>query len=238
MFEGARIAVVVPAYNEARLIGRVLDTMPTLVDVVIVVDDASRDATVQVVETRNEPRVCLVRHESNRGVGAAIATGYREALGRADVVAVMAGDAQMDPRDLPAVIGPVVRGEADYVKGVRTRHAEAWRMPRVRRFGTELFAWMTAKTFGIKELSDSQCGYTAIGAGAIRQLDLPGLWPRYGYPNDLLFQLQSRGLSIVQVPVRPVYGREKSGLKARHGLVIAWLIARGAYRMHRARRGR
>ena len=234
MLQGAHIAVVVPAHNEAPLIGQVLSTMPPWVDLVVVVDDASTDCTARIAEGHRDPRVRVVRHARNCGVGAAIATGYRKAcaLG-AEVVAVMAGDAQMDPNDLRALLQPVLDGTADYAKGTRLSHPDISRMPLLRRLGTQAFGWATRIALQMPSLSDSQCGYTAMSSRAIEQLDLGGLWPRYGYPNDLLVQLRVRGLRLAEVQVRPVYGTERSGLRFRHGLVIGFLIARGAWRVRK-----
>ena len=237
MLQGARIAVVVPAHNEAPLIAQVIDSMPSLVDHVIVVDDASTDGTGSKAEQRRDPRVRVVWHAANRGVGAAIATGYRLASSAgARVVAVMAGDGQMDPKDLPSVLQPVLDGAADYVKGTRLAHPDASQMPVLRRLGTRAFGLATCAAMrlsALSALSDSQCGYTAISSQAISQLDLHRLWPGFGYPNDLLCQLRLHGLRVVEVPVRPVYGTEQSELKLRHMIVIAWLIARGAWRIRR-----
>ncbi|MFW5739005.1 MAG: glycosyltransferase family 2 protein, partial [Myxococcota bacterium] len=234
MLEGACIAVVVPAHDESALIRQVLDTIPAFVDHVIVVDDASRDDTVAIALKHPDPRVHVLRHPVNRGVGAAIATGYRIAVDAgAHIVAVMAGDGQMDPADLPSVVRPVLDRVADYVKGVRLQHPDIHRMPLPRRVGTKVFGWATRHALGLPALTDSQCGYTAISADAIRKLDLQTLWPRFGYPNDLLGQLAMRGLRVAEVPVRPIYGQEKSELRARHALVIAWLIGRAAWRTRR-----
>lgn len=235
MLEGACIAVVVPAHDEASLITQVLDTIPSFVDHVVVVDDASSDRTARIAEQHPDPRVEVVRHAVNRGVGAAIATGYRVARDAgAHVVAVMAGDAQMDPADLPNVLRPILDRVADYAKGVRLDHPDSAKMPVARRWGTQVFGWATRKALGLPSLSDSQCGYTAISVDAIAQLDLQRLWPRFGYPNDLLCQLHLRGMRIAEVPIRPVYGTERSELKARHTIVISWLIARAAWRTRRA----
>jgi len=230
MWLGSRVVVVVPAFDEAPRIGRVLRRLPAWVDAVVVVDDASSDGTAEVARAQGDGRVDVVRHARNRGVGAAIATGYRRALAAPgnprDAFVVMAGDDQMDPRDLPALVTPVARGEADYVKGDRFRSPGAFRaMPAARFVGGLVLSRATARAIGVA-VSDSQCGYTAIAREACARLDLAALWPRYGYPNDLLSLIALRGLRIAEAPVRPVYADEVSRLKLRHVPVVAGLVAR------------
>jgi hypothetical protein len=138
----------------------------------------------------------------------------------------MAGDGQMDPDDLPRVIGPIVEGRADYVKGNRFVWPDARSlMPPARRRAGAVFSWATSRAIGVA-VSDSQCGYTAIARDACAQLDLGALWPSYGYPNDLLSRLALAGLRIREVAVRPIYADEVSRLKPRHVAVVAGLIAR------------
>jgi glycosyltransferase involved in cell wall biosynthesis len=239
-----RVVVVVPAWEEAPRIGRVVRAVPAWVDAIVVVDDASTDGTDEAARDAGDGRVEVVRHPVNRGVGAAIATGYRRALampgGPRDAFVVMAGDGQMDPDDLPALVAPIARGDADYVKGDRFLRADTARaMPRARQLGGRVFSWATARAIGVP-ISDSQCGYTAITRAACARLDLDALWPRYGYPNDLLSQLAVRRLRIAEVPVRAVYADEVSRLTLRHVPVVAGLIARAALRrqLHRLRAGR
>lgn len=211
MYKGARVAVVVPAYNEEAMIGRVLDTMPGFVDLIIVVDDASTDRTpVELAAGRARLGARLIVHRQARrsGVGRAIATGYRLALeGDADVVAVMAGDGQMAPAELPAVLDPVVEGRADYAKGNRLFTGEAWRRtPRVRYLGNALLSLLTKIASGYWHVADSQSGYTAISRAALEALDLEAIYPRYGVPNDLLIKLNVIGARVADVPVTPLYG--------------------------------
>jgi glycosyltransferase involved in cell wall biosynthesis len=222
-----RVAVVVPARNEARLVGRVIETLPSLVHEVVVIDDGSDDATGERARAaRCHAPVHLVRHPRALGVGAAIVRGYREALALgADVAVVMAGDAQMDPADLPSLIGPIARGEADYVKGDRLRHPEVRRMPTHRRFGTASLAALTSWAVGLR-VHDSQCGYTAASRRMLERIDLGAVWPGYGYPNDLIARVHRAGLRIAEVPVRPVYADELSGLRPWHLARMAVIIAR------------
>jgi glycosyltransferase involved in cell wall biosynthesis len=227
---GARVVVVVPAYDERPRIGRVVRTMPSWVDRIIVVDDASRDGTADTARAASDPRVEVLAHAVNRGVGASIVTGYRRALQCTfepnDAIAVMAGDAQMDPSDLEAVVSPVATGRAGYVKGNRFAWPGARRlMPMTRWAAGQVLSGLTS--FAIKApIHDSQCGYTALSREACQRLDLEALWPRYGYPNDLLAQLARRGIVIFETPVRPVYADEVSRLRPRHGITVLWLVGR------------
>lgn len=227
------IAVIVPAYCEQQRIARTLATMPDFVDVVIAVDDASPDDTSREIERLTDPRLVALRHAQNRGVGAAIVSGYRAALERgADVLAVMAGDGQMDPADLARVVDPVALGVADYVKGNRFRHPQRRNMPLARRAGGALLGAITRAASGLG-VSDTQCGYTALCASVAKRLPLDELWPRYGYPNDLLLLLAAHGARVEEVAVRPVYAGEASGIRPWHVLSIAGIIARRWWREQR-----
>jgi glycosyltransferase involved in cell wall biosynthesis len=231
MYQQLRVAVVIPAFNEEAAVGAAIAAVPDFVDHVIVVDDASTDATAAVAAAAAAARpAAVITHVHNRGVGAAIVTGYRRALDLGcDVAVVMAGDGQMDPVDLPSVIAPIARGDADYVKGNRFLHPEVWRaMPPARIVGNLVLSAATRLTSGYRHVFDSQCGYTAISAAALAALDLDGVFPRYGYPNDLLSRLHVAGQRVVDVPVRPVYGPAwKSGINLSTAFhPIPWVLLR------------
>lgn len=228
MLENARVSVIVPAFDEEKLLARTLSTIPAFVDEIYVVDDASRDKTADVAQAFPDPRVRVLIHPDNRGVGAAIATGYRAAKeSGADVLAVMAGDAQMHPDDLSALVLPVARGEVDYAKGNRMAHPSVrTTMPVLRYWVGRLLSFLTRKAAGLGALTDSQCGYTALSAHTLDRIDLDRMWPRFGYPNDLIGKLALAGYRIRDVTVRPVYADERSGIRPWHVLVILGLISR------------
>jgi glycosyltransferase involved in cell wall biosynthesis len=231
MYKGQRIAVVVPAYNEETLIGRTLDTMPDFVDKIVVIDDCSRDGTRAQVETRiadRPDRLVLICHADNQGVGGAIATGYQWCRDhQIDAAAVMAGDAQMDPDDLPALLDPVVAGRADYAKGNRLFTGDAWnQIPRVRYLGNSMMSLLTKIASGYWHVADSQSGYTVINHKALKTLDWDRMYKRYGQPNDLLVRLNVHSFRVQDVPVQPVYNiGEDSGVRPLRMIPkLSWLL--------------
>ena len=216
MFKGRRIAVVVPAFNEVGKIARTLRSVPGFVDHVIVVDDASQDGTGRIARRSQRRGLAVLRHERNRGVGAAIATGYAAAFeAGAEVTAVMAGDSQMDPADLSALVETVVAGRADYAKGNRFTWPGVYRvMPASRMIGNVVLSHLTRLASGYGDVFDSQCGYTAANRRALSIILSGSVFPRYGYPNDVLSRLGGHGVRVIDVPVRPVYGPEwHSGIR-------------------------
>jgi len=219
MYREKSICVVVPAYNEEQLIGQVIDTMPEFVDCIVVVEDCGSDQTVDIVQAyADKPgsRVHLIRHAENKGVGGAIVTGYAYARDkRYDVTVVMAGDAQMDPGDLPAICDPVIDGRADYSKGNRLFTGEAWKkIPKMRYLGNSALSLMTKVASGYWNVADSQTGYTAASLEVLTTLRLEDVFPRYGMPNDLLVRLNIYDFRVQDVPIKPIYGiGEQSGIK-------------------------
>ncbi|KUO53569.1 MAG: hypothetical protein APF76_12230 [Desulfitibacter sp. BRH_c19] len=215
MYKGKTIGVVVPAYNEELLIGRVIETMPAYVDMIYIVDDCSFDNTVETVQNYIDPKVILIRHSTNKGVGAAIVTGYKQALiDNLDLIAVMAGDNQMDPMELPKLLGPLVEGKADYCKGDRLSKAHLTvGMSNWRKFGNFLLTRLTRISSGFRNLQDPQNGYTVMSRESLLKLDLDDIYPRYGYCNDILVKLNVLGLRVMDVQIPARYGNEKSKIK-------------------------
>jgi glycosyltransferase involved in cell wall biosynthesis len=231
MLDGKRVAVVVPAFDEDHLVGETLRGIPEFVDRIFVVDDASRDGTVAAAEGTDDARVQILRHERNAGVGAAIATGYHRALEEEiDVTCVMAADNQMDPAELQELVTPVARGEVEYAKANRLVSGEAWKViPRTRYLGNAVLSLLTKIASGYWHVADSQAGYTALSLAALRRLDLDELYPRYGFPNDMLVHLNIQNARVRDVPSRPIYDvGERSGIKLRAVVPrISWLLFKG-----------
>ena len=231
MLDGKRVAVVVPAFDEERLVGETIRGIPEFVDAILVVDDASRDGTAAAAEGAGDARVQVLRHERNAGVGAAIATGYRRALAdEIDVTCVMAGDNQMDPAELRELVEPVARGEVEYAKANRLVSGEAWKViPRTRYLGNAVLSLLTKIASGYWHVADSQAGYTALSLAALRRLDLDELYPRYGFPNDMLVHLNVQNARVRDVPSRPIYDvGERSGIRLRAVVPrISWLLLKG-----------
>jgi glycosyltransferase involved in cell wall biosynthesis len=233
VIEGKRIAVVVPAHNEEHLLPVTLASMPAFVDRIIVVDDGSGDGTAGCAQAaaNGDPRIAIVRHEQNGGVGAAIVSGYKRALEeRIDVTCVMAADNQMDPADLEALVLPVARGEVDYAKANRLVSGQAWELiPRHRYLGNAVLSLLTKIASGYWHVADSQSGFTALSLPMLEQLDLDRIYARYGFPNDMLVHLNVWNARVRDVPSRPVYGvGERSGIKFRRVVpAISLLLFKG-----------
>ncbi|HKG44521.1 MAG TPA: glycosyltransferase family 2 protein, partial [Gaiellaceae bacterium] len=233
MLEGKRVAVVVPAHDEEKLIAETVGTIPDFVDRIYVVDDRSSDGTVAAVRALSDERIELIEHERNRGVGGAIITGYKRALAeRIEVTAVMAADAQMDPADLEMLAGAVARGEVDYAKANRLFTGQAWEViPRYRYLGNAVLSLLTKIASGYWHIADSQSGYTAISLQYLKLLDLDRIYERYGFPNDLLVHLNVWNARVRDYPSRPIYGvGERSGIRLRKVVpTISWLLVKGFF---------
>lgn len=218
MYRDKSVAVIVPAYNEEALIAKVLKTIPEFVDHIIVIDDASSDRTEEVVKDRQkeDKRIVSFRHKVNEGVGGAIVTGYKWARDQGiDISVVMAGDAQMDPKDLPRLLDPIAEGKLDYSKGNRLFTGRAWKViPKTRYLGNATLSFLTKIASGYWHVADSQSGYTAVGLDVLNTVDLDTIYKRYGMPNDFLVRLNIYNFRAGDVPVNPIYGiGERSGIK-------------------------
>jgi len=231
MYRDHTIGVVIPAYNEAGFVGDVIDSIPAFVDRVYVVDDGSTDDTWHEIRTRarreavattvgtegatQADRIVAIQHETNRGVGGAIKTGYLRAReDDMDAVTVFGADGQMDPDRIHRVLDPIVEGRADYVKGNRLlRPGDHEEMPRFRYVGNVLLTYLTRIASGYWQVGDPQNGYTAISGRALEAVAIEEMYEDYGYCNDLLVKLNVAGFRVVDVPMRAIYGEETSHIQ-------------------------
>jgi len=220
MFRGKRVAVVVPALDEANHIGGVLRRMPECVDIVIVVDDGSRDGTAAVAQSLDDGRISIIRHARPAGVGGATVAGMRAALERgAELVAKVDGDGQMDPALLPSLLDPLCEGYG-YAKGNRFLRPDALReMPRVRLVGNFLLTFLTKLASGYWHIFDPQNGYLAARAEVLRLLDLDRISRDFFFENDMLIHLNVHGVRVRDVPLEARYGTEESSLQIRRVLL-------------------
>lgn len=233
MYRECTIAVVVPAFNEEKLIGRVIETMPEFVDKIIIVDDCSVDKTAEIVRAYEEKmpdKIVLLQHSVNQGVGGAFSTGYKWCRDHLiAIIAAMDGDAQMDPHDLPALIDPIVDGEADYTKGNRLVTGEAWEeIPRIRYLGNAGLSLLTKIASGYWHVADSQSGFRVASLKVLQTIDLDNIYKRYGMPNDILVKLNVYNFRVKDVPIQPIYNiGEKSGFQPLKIMPsLAWLITK------------
>ena len=230
MYRDLRVAVVVPAYNERRLVGRVITETPAWVDHVLVVDDASTDGTADVARQAADARTEVMAHTENQGVGGAILSGHQRALELgADVSVVMAGDAQMDPEYLPALLDPIANGEAQFTKANRFySYGSFVGMPRHRIVGNIVMSFLTKAASGYWGLFDPLNGYTALHRSALERLTFDRIARRYDFENDLLIHLNILGVPARDVPIPARYGEEVSGIRAgRVGLSMAVRLWKG-----------
>jgi glycosyltransferase involved in cell wall biosynthesis len=196
------VAVVIPAYRAAGTIEGVLAGIPSFVRHIVVVNDGSADQTTAAARGVRDPRVVVVDHERNEGVGAAVFTGYRRALALgAEIIAKIDADGQMDPEYLLALITPIVMGEADYAKGNRFLHErELASMPGRRRFGNAGLSFLTKLASGYWSVFDPTNGYTAIHASLVPLLDGGAVARRFFFESSMLLNL-----SLIRAVVRDVY---------------------------------
>lgn len=230
MYRQKSIGIIIPAYNEATQIKKVLADIPDFVDSVVVVDDASVDPTADVVRQcmSDDPRIILLQHPKNLGCGGALVTGYLWAIeNRIDIAVRMDGDGQMNPDDLPALLDPVVENRADYAKGNRFFSGNAYnQMPPMRYYGIAFLSLLTKIVSGYWHVSDFQSGYTAINREALVTIEWDQMYQRYGQPNDLLIMLNIHNFRVADVPVEPIYNiGERSGLKVKKIIfTLSWLL--------------
>ena len=215
MYKGKRVCLVIPAHDEERHIGTVVRSVPEFVDNVVVVDDGSTDRTSEIVRGSQDPRVELIRHESNQGVGAAVVTGYRRAIALgADVVGRLDGDGQMDPNYLRELLDAVLDDGFHYAKGNRfmTRRM-LQEMPRGRVWGNAILTFLTKFASGYWQVFDPQNGYTATTREVLETIPLVRLRHDYVFENSVLCELYMGNFRVKDVPIPAVYRDEDSEIR-------------------------
>lgn len=237
MYRDKRISLVIPAHNEERLIKPTLENVPEVIDKVYVINDASTDNMAQVVHDvmTGDPRIELINHETNRGVGQSIIDGYlKSASERYDIAVVVGGDYQMDLSEVTDFLDPIINGEVDYTKGNRFLSGMGAfdRMPKTRLIGNMLISAMTKIASGYYKVVDVVDGYTAISRRAIESINWDGAWKGYGYPMDFLIQLNMKGFKIRDIPRTAIYleGERQSQIKGvRYAIKVSPMLLRGFF---------
>ncbi len=215
MFKGKKISVIIAAYNEERFIEKVIHDIPNFVDYIIVVNDGSTDKTKDILRAYTKRNIFFENHKTNCGVGTATATGYIKSLElETDIAVTMNGDGQMSPDDLVLLLEPLVEGLCDYVKGTRLISSKP-KIPFVRYIGIRILSFLTRFSSGYRNITDSQCGFTAITQETLKKLNLSKIYPRYGFLNDMLTKLNTTGARMQEVPVKAIYMSGTSKMKLR-----------------------
>jgi dolichol-phosphate mannosyltransferase len=231
--ELARVAIVIPCYRVERQVADVIRSIPERYRTIICVDDGSPDGTADAIFQLGDPRVRLLRHERNRGVGAAVKTGYAEALrSGAEVVVKMDGDGQMSAEDLDPLVAPLLEGSADYAKGNRFVDLVALRrMPRMRLLGNAALSLASKLVSGYWNALDVTNGFTAIRAGVLRRLALESTSDRYFFETSILIELNIARARVTDVEMPARYGGEQSSMQLSRVLVsFPPLLLRGLLR--------
>ena len=211
-----RIAVVIPSYKVRAHVLDVIARIPPQVQRIYVVDDkCPQDSGRLVQEQCHDPRVRVLFHEQNQGVGGAVSTGYRAALEEGmDIVVKVDGDGQMDPALIPHFTRPIERGRADYTKGNRFYRPESLKgMPPIRLFGNAALSFINKLSTGYWSIMDPTNGYTAIHTSVLREMPLHKLEKRYFFETDMLYHLNTMRAVVHDVPMDAVYADEESSLK-------------------------
>ena len=214
MYKDRRIAVVIPAYNEAPHVGGVVAGIPDYVDHILVIDDGSNDETLAIATASGDPRVEGRRSTGNLGVGGATILGYEKALELGcDIAVKMDGDGQMSPAHLHLLLDAIIEDDYDYAKGNRFLAGESLHtMPRHRLIGNIILTFLNKLTSGYWHIFDPTNGYTAISADILRRLELDRINRRYFFENDMLIALNFHNARVADVAIPARYGEERSHL--------------------------
>lgn len=210
------IVVIIPAYRVERELQGVLSSIPTYVRHIVVVNDASPDGTARVLQEAcaRDARITPVSHLTNQGVGGAMVSGYRKAIElKAEIVVKLDGDGQMSSEDIPALIAPLVSGQADSTKGNRFHDFLALsNMPLVRRLGNVGLSFFAKSATGYWNCFDPTNGFIAMRGEVLKSLPLERLHKSYFFEISQLSQLYLIGACLRDVPISARYAGESSSL--------------------------
>ena len=239
MYRGKRISLVIPAYNEEKLIKPTLENVPEIVDRIYVIDDCSVDDQCKVIMqcAEDDERIELIKHKENQGPGGAIITGYlKSSEDGYDIVAVVGGDYQMPLDEVENFLDPLIDGHVDYVKGNRFLLSQLEdslnKMPKTRLVGNWLITGLTKIASGFYKSMDVVDGFTAISKKAIETINWTRAWKGYGYPMDFLIRLNAYGFKIKDVPRTAIYlaGERQSQIKGvGYALRVSPMLLRGFF---------
>jgi len=206
VYRGKRISIIIPVYNEEKLIIPTLMGIPNYVDKIIVIDDGSEDSTRSLVLSYDDERVEIIALGENIGVGNAVKVGFIESLQyNIDIVVAIGGDHQFDLENLPLLLDPIVDDEADYVKGNRFLVDAKVIMPNKRYFGNIFLSMLTRMASGVRTIFDTQDGFIAISRKVIETIDWDIFWNGYGFVSDFIIKIATYGFRIKDVPNRSIY---------------------------------
>jgi len=230
MYKNKKISIVLTAHNEEKQIAKTLSSLPDFVDKIIVVNDASKDKTSEVVEQemKSTQKIILINHEKNQGVGGAVSSGFKWSRDNdVDIAVKMDGDGQMDPNDLPNLLDAIIDKGGDFAKGNRLLASDVRKvMPKFRLFASQVLSLLTKIASGYWHVLDPQCGYFAINKKGLDRIDWDKTYKRYGQPNDLLVRLNVANMIVKDVDIKPIYHvGEKSGIKyGKLFFTLSWLL--------------
>jgi len=236
MYRNKKISLVIPAYNEEKLIGRTLKNIPKLIDKIYVVDDKSPDNQNVVIRkcAKKDKRVNLIKHKKNQGPGGAIISGYLQSNKDGyDIAVVIGGDYQMPIHEVKNFLDPIINKRVDYTKGNRFLLGKIddtlKKMPRIKLIGNWLITALTKIASGYYKTMDVVDGYTAISREAISRINWSKAWRRYGYPMDFLVRMNAYGFKILDIPRTAIYlpGEKQSQIKGlKYFLKVSPMIAK------------
>ncbi|PIP30780.1 glycosyl transferase, partial [bacterium (Candidatus Howlettbacteria) CG23_combo_of_CG06-09_8_20_14_all_37_9] len=233
MYRNNKIVAVIPAYNEEKLIGKVIQKMPAFIDNMIIINDGSHDKTEDAIIKTGDNRVIYIKNENNIGVGGSVCKGAEKAKKiKADIIVTMAGDDQCDPKYLPKLLDPIIEDKCDFTKGNRFFSRDSLHgMPFHRIFGSIVLSFMNKIASGYWSIFDPQNGYSAQSFRAFEKIDFNRITKRFAYENDLLINLNIIDARVKDIPIPALYGEEASSMKIWKIVPsFSWFLFKGFFR--------